>query len=105
MASWQFIGVSTLTSVVTNNITLTEPAGVRQGDLLVACISHRAAAVTNFTLPAGWTLVDQSTTSSTLTTTSAVASGVMAYIIRGATAPSFAFTRASAANQGDGRVM
>jgi hypothetical protein len=90
---WQYIGKSAaVVETTTATHTLTEPANVQQGDLLVACIASRIASTTSITLPAEWALVSEQKTSSTLTTSSAVASGMMAYCIRGASPPSYAFT-------------
>ena len=39
-APWSFVGVGTVATPVTATpLTLTEPAGVANGDLLVACIA------------------------------------------------------------------
>jgi hypothetical protein len=72
------------------SITLNEPATVAEGDLMVACIAARGNA--SFTLPTGWTLVAQHTSGDT-TVGDGIASGLMAYIIRGASAPDLVFTR------------
>jgi hypothetical protein len=106
VATWQFIGVTVVTDVATNNITLTEPTGVQQGDLLVGCIAFRSAAATGFTLPAGWTLVDEVVTNNTTAnSTAGVGSAHMAYIIRGSSAPDLTWTRSSGANAALGRVI
>lgn len=90
---WTYVGTSaSVTEVASGNITPTEPAGVASGDLLVACIAYRDSAA--FTLPADWTLVaSQESSGNTTTNNSAIGSGLMAYIVRGASAPSFTFTR------------
>lgn len=92
---WSFVGKSaSVTSVTSGNITPTEPASVAQGDLLVACIAYRDSAA--FTLPSGgeWTTVaTQQSSGNAVATNSAIASGLMAYCVRGASAPNYTFTR------------
>lgn len=94
---WSFVGNSAAVTVAASgNITPTEPSGVAQGDLLVACIAYRDTAA--FTLPSGgeWTVVaTQQSSGNAVATNSAIASGLMAYCVRGASAPNFAFTRTS----------
>jgi len=91
--AWDFIAVSAAveTTVAGGNITLNEPSGAAQGDLLVACIAYRSNAA--FTLPSGWALVATQQSSGDIDATNGIASGVMAYIVRGASAPSYVFTR------------
>jgi hypothetical protein len=106
--AWDYVAQSGPTTVTTNNITLVEPTGAQEGDLLVACIAFRqATGGSNFTLPSGWNLVatQQVTVNTSTTTTSSIASGLMAYIVRGASAPSYAFTRTAGANVAIGRVL
>lgn len=82
----------TNTQVASGGITLGGPTGAAQGDLIVACISYRGTAP--FTVPAGWTLVQQVSNGNTSTDpATAIASGLMAYIVRGSSDPSFTFTR------------
>ena len=92
---WQFRGVSTVVESVTGSatLTLTEPAGAATGDLIVAMISMRstATAAGTISLPSGWTRVSEKYTNSVGTGSTAVASGTMAWIIRGSSAPSYAF--------------
>ena len=103
---WKYVGVGTSVQVTGTAHTLTEPSGVQVGDLLVACISSRIASTTSITLPsAEWTLVSEQMTNNILTTSSAVASGMMAYCIRGASAPSYAFTHPTAPSVALGRVV
>ncbi len=91
--AWSFVNVSSAVVVTSGNITLTEPANVAQGDLLVACIAYRSNAA--FTLPSGWSLVapQQSSGNTSTTTSTSIGSGLMAYIVRGSSAPALAFTR------------
>jgi hypothetical protein len=80
----------------TANITLTEPSVTDVGDLLIACIAYRGTNA--FTLPAGWNTVatQQSSGNTSTTVGSSIGSGCMAYIVRGASAPSYVFTRTAA---------
>jgi hypothetical protein len=91
--AWTTVGVSGPVTAASGNLTLTEPAGVQEGDLLVACISYRSNAA--FTLPSGWTLVatQQSGGNTTANGTGSIGSGLMAWIVRGAAAPALTFTR------------
>jgi hypothetical protein len=89
--AWDLIGVSTYAEVTSGNLTLNAPAGIAEGDLLVACIAYRSNVA--FTLPAGWNLVATQQSSGDTDATQGIASGVMAWIIRGASNPSFVFTR------------
>jgi len=96
--------LGTVVTVTSGNLTLTEPSGSASGDLLVACIAARGNAA--FTLPAGWAIcgTQQLSGNTTVNTTGSIASGLMAYIVRGGSAPSYAFTRTSG-DLGFGRVM
>ncbi|MFH1048912.1 MAG: hypothetical protein V1732_04585, partial [Patescibacteria group bacterium] len=83
--------IGSLVEAASGNITLVEPAGIAQGDLMVACIGYRSNVP--FTLPTGWALVATQQSSGDIDATNGIASGVMAYIVRGASAPSLVFTR------------
>lgn len=94
----RFVGVlpaqgSNATEVASGNLTLAEPSGSTEGDLLVAGIAYRSTAA--FTVPSGWAAAaTQQSTGDTVTTTGGGrGSGLLAYIVRGASAPSFVFTR------------
>lgn len=91
--AWSFVGVSAVAEAASGNLTLTEPAGVASGDLLVAAISYRSNAA--FTLPSGWSLVatQQSSGNTSTGQATSIGSGVMAYIVRGGSAPDLTFTR------------
>lgn len=104
---WGFVAVGTNIISSTTTFNLAEPAGVRAGDLIIACISYRNASTTSVTLPAGgWQLIDeQKTNNVTANNASGVASGCMAYIIRGDSAPSYAFTLPAAISVGMGQVV
>ncbi len=93
--AWEFVAIGSATTASSGNLTLTEPTGAQQSDLLVACISYRSTAA--FTLPAGWSLVatQQSSGNTTVDGTGSIGSGLMAYIVRGSSAPSLIFTRTS----------
>ncbi len=75
----------------TGTLTLTEPSGATGGDLFVACIAHRGT-VNPIGLPTGWTLIESVFVSNTATNTNARPSLKMAWIQRGGSSPSFAFT-------------
>lgn len=88
-----FRSVSSASEVSSGDLTLTEPTGAASGDLLVASIAYRDTAT--FTLPSGWTIVgtQQSSGNTSTTTSASIASGLMAYIVRGGSAPDLTFTR------------
>lgn len=66
---------------------------LREGDLIVAMIAYRDSVP--FSLPAGWVEIAQQSLGNVLTTPAdSIASGLMAYCIRGATDPSLNFVRA-----------
>ena len=85
------VGVGTVSEVASGDLTLTEPASVVAGDILVACIAYRSNAA--FSVPAGWTQADAQNSGNATSGAGGIASGIMAYIVRGGSAPSFAFTR------------
>lgn len=105
--AWVFVGVSSVAEVTTTSHALTEPAGVAQGDLLVAIISSRIASTTAITLPSGgeWTLVTEQKNNNTATNTSATPSGMMAYCVRGASAPNLTFTHPTTPSVALGRIV
>jgi hypothetical protein len=88
-----FVAISSAATVAAGDISLSEPAGAQAGDLLVACIAYRSNAA--FALPDGWSLVatQQSSGNTSTTTSSSIASGLMAYTLRGSGAPALTFTR------------
>jgi hypothetical protein len=93
ITQWGVPLIGAATTVATGSMTLVEPTGVAEGDLMVACIGYRWGST--FDLPAGWALVatQQSSGNTTSASSAAVASGVMAWIVRGASAPALTFTR------------
>jgi len=88
---WAIIAVSAVAEVASGNLTLNAPTGGAQGDLYVACVAYRSNVA--FGLPANWNLVATQQSSGDTDATQGIASGVMAYIIRGTSDPSFVFTR------------
>lgn len=103
--AWSLVGVGSLSTVTTSSQTLSEPAGCQEGDLLVAVISSRIASTTSVTLPSGWTRVTENKTNNTLTTGNAASSGVMSYIVRGASAPALTFTHPATPSVAMGRIV
>lgn len=91
----EFIAEGTVANVASGNVTPGAPAGTQEGDLLIACIAYRDTAA--FTNPTGgeWTTIatQQSSGNTSTTASTAIASGHMAYCIRGASDPNFTFTR------------
>lgn len=84
------VGTVAETTATGGNLTLSEPASSQSGDLLVACIAYRSNAA--FTVPSGWTLIAQESSGDT-NSNAGIASGIMAYIVRGSSAPDLTFTR------------
>jgi hypothetical protein len=96
MSLWTRVGISTVVEDVTGTLTLTEPAGVQSGDLLVACISYRQSGTQSFTAPSGWSnAAAQVTGNNTANATTSIACGRMDYIVRGGSAPALSWTRTS----------
>lgn len=90
-----FIAEGSVANVASGNVTPGAPAGTQAGDLLIACIAYRSNAA--FTNPTGgeWTTIatQQSSGNTSTTASTAIASGHMAYCIRGESDPNFTFTR------------
>jgi hypothetical protein len=84
--------ISVAVAVASGTLTLTEPTGATTDDLLIACIGYRGTSSTAPTLPAGWLQIEKVFVSNTATNNNARPSLLMAWIKRGASAPSFAFT-------------
>jgi hypothetical protein len=83
--SWYYVGQSSAADTNgTGDIVLTEPANVRDGDLLIACISLRGNATV--TVPSGWTSIAYENLGNELTSTSGIAGGMMVYRVRGSSA-------------------
>lgn len=102
--AWSYVGKTETTAGITSPYVLSEPAGVVAGDLLVATIAYRSSDAVEFATPAGWTKVNGVANASTATNTSAIASVGMWYCVRGASAPTFTFTKATGANVHQGVV-
>ena len=98
--AWSVPKVGTVATVASGNLTLTEPAGVAQGDLLVACIAIRSTV--GFA-NGDWSLIESQLSGDT-DATFGIASGEMWYCVRGASAPSLVFTR-TGGDLGHGRII
>jgi hypothetical protein len=85
------IGASAETTVAGGNLTLAEPSGIAQGDLMVCCIAYRSNAA--FTVPGDWDLVATQQSSGDTDATDGIASGVMMWCVRGSSAPTLTFNR------------
>jgi hypothetical protein len=82
--------VATKTTTTNGSLTLNAPSGATTDDLLVACISFRGA--TTPSIPADWQIINRTiVTGNTATNATAIGSGLMAWIKRGANNPSFVF--------------
>jgi hypothetical protein len=93
--NWTLVGVGAAQNSITTTLTPNLPAGVQEGDLLVSIISARAAQT--FTPPTDWNLVTSQGIGNTSTTTSAsIASGALAWIIHGSSAPALQWTLTTA---------
>lgn len=90
------------TPVASGNLTLAEPAGIAQGDLMVACIAFRSNVA--FGLPNGWALVATQQSSGDTDATNGIASGLMCYIVRGASPPALTWTR-TGGDMATGRII
>jgi len=101
--SISFVAVSSVVTVASGNITLVEPAGCQDGDLLLACITYRDSV--GFAMASGWTLIAaENTGNSTSNGSTDVASGLMAYKIRSGAASGEVFTR-TGGDLGYGRII
>lgn len=89
--AWGVPLIGTVATVTSGNLTLNEPAGAAQGDLLIAMINYRSNAA--FTMPSGWALCAPTQNTGDTVTSGGIASGMMCYIIRGASAPANVWTR------------
>lgn len=107
---WRYIGVSNSVQVTGTShalVTTGISEALLPGDLLIASIASRIASTTAVTLPSGgeWTLVeDELTNNTTAASTNSVASGTMAFAIRGASDPNFTFTHPTSPSVALGRL-
>lgn len=85
------VAAATAAEVASGDLTLTEPAGVQAGDLLIACIAYRGSAA--FSLPAEWSLLRQVSSGDTVSPTGGIGSVLMAWINRGGSTLALTFTR------------
>ncbi len=88
--AWGVPKIGTSVIDATGNFDLVEPAGVAQGDLMVACIAMRGNAVVSLS---GWTAAATQQNSGDTDTTDGIASGAMFYVVRGSSAPNLTVTR------------
>jgi hypothetical protein len=89
--AWGVPKIGTRAEVASGNLTLTEPAGIAAGDLMVACIAYRSNAA--FTVPGDWNLVATQQSSGDTDATNGIASGLMMWAVRGGSAPTLTFNR------------
>jgi hypothetical protein len=100
--AWGVPKIGAVATVASGNITLAEPAGIAQGDLMVACIGYRSNAA--FTVPGDWNLVATQQSSGDTDATNGIASGLMMWCVRGASAPTLTFNR-TAGDVAQGRII
>lgn len=100
-SAWAHVANGALAVAASGNLSLSEPSGAAEGDLLVAIIAYRNNAA--FTLPAGWTLAQQEV-NGLGSSGSPRTSLVVAWRLRGSSAPSYVFTR-SGGGVAQGGVM
>ena len=103
VGGWSLVGVSSVVEITTTTPTLTEPAGVADGDLLIATIASRTSGTTTPTAT-GWTVLGSQNINNTTASTSGIASGAMLYRVRSGT-PTLAFTLPSGISVGLGRII
>jgi hypothetical protein len=96
------IGATAETTLSGGNLTLAEPSGIAQGDLQITCIAYRDSAA--FTVPGDWNLVATQQSSGDVDITNGIASGVMMWTVRGASAPTLTFNR-TGGNVALGRII
>ncbi len=89
--AWGVPRIGTSVIDATGNFDLIEPAGVAQGDLMVACIAYKGNAA--ITPPSGWVAACTAQNTGDTDTTDGIASGAMFYIVRGASAPDLTCVR------------
>jgi hypothetical protein len=73
------------------NLTVTEPTGTANGDIMFCWIAHRSAI--GFAAPTGWTKLLDASSGNTATNSTAITSGELFYCERGSSAPTLVFTK------------
>jgi hypothetical protein len=89
--AWGVPKIAASGSSASGNLTLSEPAGIAAGDLMLACIAYRSNAA--FTVPGDWNLVATQQSSGDTDATNGIASGLMMWKVRGGSAPTLTFNR------------
>ncbi|HKX84566.1 MAG TPA: hypothetical protein VJL58_10140, partial [Pyrinomonadaceae bacterium] len=100
--AWGVPKIGSLVAAASGNLTLTEPAGIAEGDLMIACIGYRSNAA--FTVPGDWNLVATQQSSGDTDATNGIASGLMMWCVRGGSAPTLTFNR-TAGDVAQGRII
>jgi hypothetical protein len=93
--AWGIRGIAGPITVASGNINAAgsgEPTGAAAGDLIIVCIAYRSNAA--FSVPdASWNIVATQQSSGDTDATNGIASGLMAWCVRGGSAPNYTFTR------------
>ena len=94
-SGYSIVGIGTVaeTTVSGGNLTLAEPAGVQEGDLLVAVISYRSNASFANTGSIWTKQEEENSGNTTANSTGSIGSGVAFWGIRGSSAPDLTFER------------
>lgn len=94
-SGYSIVGIGTVaeTTATGGNLTLTEPSGVQEGDLLVAVISYRSNASFANTGSIWTKQEEENSGNTTANSTGSIGSGVAFWGIRGASAPDLVFER------------
>lgn len=100
--AWGVPKIGALAEVASGNLTLAEPAGIAQDDLMIACIGYRSNAA--FTVPGDWNLIATQQSSGDTDATNGIASGLMMWCVRGGSAPTLTFNR-TAGDVAQGRII
>jgi len=90
---WEYVGTGAIITSTSGNLTLSTVSieDISEGNILVACIGYKDTP--QFTVPYGWTLIDQETSGDDNFGENAIASALMAWTVRGASDPDLTFTR------------
>lgn len=94
-SGYSIVGIGTVaeTTATGGNLTLAEPAGVQEGDLLVAVISYRSNASFANTGSIWTKQEEENSGNTTANSTGSIGSGVAFWGIRGSSAPDLTFER------------